>query len=920
MLTVFGVQLGLVVKAADPAELAWPSVERSETRPWTWWWWHGCAVTKADITANLDALQKSGIGGVSIVCLLDVKDDQARKLGYLSKEWVEAIVHAKHEARRLRMDVDMSPVPGWAFGGSWVSREDACAVVEVRQWKATQAPTLSPDDIKNLDAMVLVTADGKTLDVTGKVREAGGVGGLAPTPGGTYYALITRRGSSRVRMPTLDGDGYVVDHLSASSVSNYFKPFSQAFAGLTAADLPRAFNNDSWEIVLNWTPGLLDEFARRRGYDLCQQLPAFTGQGAADLVSRVACDYRETVSDMMLDHFTATYKQWAAGHGCRIIGEVIDEPGNELDLNTLYDISQADVGGPPSWFFPDGDYATDKIFRCGKFAASPAHILGKPLIASETLTCGGSILDTPLEQAKEKIDFDLVAGINHTMFHGISYSPASARWPGWLFYAGTHLGPFNPMWRQGKALCDYVARCQSFLQAGRPDSDVLLYYPVHDLWSRREPGEVASPGVSGMKSPGPAAGEKLWRAGYDFDFTSDRLLESFKASDGRLVSPGTTHKTLVVSGCRRMPEGTLERIVQLADGGATVIFDGELPADVPGLGRLEQRRAVFKSALSKIESAKVAAGPAGVGRIGKGKVIFTDKVLDAMGKAGIQREAMADSRLRYIRRSDERGTTYFITSLASNKRIDGWIPFAATGESAAIFDPMTGAIGVGSFKKGDAGGSLVRLQLEPRESRIVRVLNTGASGPAWPYLAQSGEPITLTGNWKVRFLEGGEKIPHEETIDKLTSWTEWKSDQADVLRAFSGVASYTLEFPNPHVSADAWAIDLGDVCHTARLRLNGTLLGDLFCRPMRVTAAALARDGRNILEIEVANAPINRAADLDIRGTPWQRTMGEDARTYTIGDFLFQWNTKDATWVPRPSGLLGPVRLIPLQLLPVRAP
>ena len=89
---------------------------------------------------------------------------------------------------------------------------------------------------------------------------------------------------------------------------------------------------------------------------------------------------------------------------------------------------------------------------------------------------------------------------------------------------------------------------------------------------------------------------------------------------------------------------------------------------------------------------------------------------------------------------------------------------------------------------------------------------------------------------------------------------------------------------------------------------------------MRVTAAALARDGRNILEIEVANAPINRAADLDIRGTPWQRTMGEDARTYTIGDFLFQWNTKDATWVPRPSGLLGPVRLIPLQLLPVRAP
>lgn len=41
--------------------------------------------------------------------------------------------------------------------------------------------------------------------------------------------------------------------------------------------------------------------------------------------------------------------------------------------------------------------------------------------------------------------------------------------------------------------------------------------------------------------------------------------------------------------------------------------------------------------------------------------------------------------------------------------------------------------------------------------------------------------------------------------------------------------------------------------------------------------------------------------------------MGEDAKSFMIGDFLFPWTKKDATWNPRPSGLLGPVRLIPLQ-------
>jgi hypothetical protein len=114
------------------------------------------------------------------------------------------------------------------------------------------------------------------------------------------------------------------------------------------------------------------------------------------------------------------------------------------------------------------------------------------------------------------------------------------------------------------------------------------------------------------------------------------------------------------------------------------------------------------------------------------------------------------------------------------------------------------------------------------------------------------------------------------------------------------------------MNADAWAIELGRVCHTARVRLNGRILGDLISRPMRVLADSILNNGENLLEIEVANAPINRAADLDIRAVPWQKTLGEDARSYRIGDFLFHWKIKDGSWLPRPYGLLGPVRLIPL--------
>ena len=108
-------------------------VDHPETRPWTWWWWHGSAVTKADITANLEALHRSGLGGVNIVCLQDVRDEGIVKLSYLSKEWMEMVAHAVHEAHRLGMEADISPVAGWALGGPQVSINDACSIVDVRR-------------------------------------------------------------------------------------------------------------------------------------------------------------------------------------------------------------------------------------------------------------------------------------------------------------------------------------------------------------------------------------------------------------------------------------------------------------------------------------------------------------------------------------------------------------------------------------------------------------------------------------------------------------------------------------------------------------------------------------------------------------------------------------------------------------------
>ena len=83
---------------------------------------------------------------------------------------------------------------------------------------------------------------------------------------------------------------------------------------------------------------------------------------------------------------------------------------------------------------------------------------------------------------KYLLDDLFLTGVNHVFYHGWCYSPDEAPWPGWLFYASYEMNPRNSVWKDVPALNAYVARCQSILQSGRPDNDILLYWPLYDLW------------------------------------------------------------------------------------------------------------------------------------------------------------------------------------------------------------------------------------------------------------------------------------------------------------------------------------------------------------------------------------------------------------------------------------------------------
>jgi hypothetical protein len=533
-----------------------------------------------------------------------------------------------------------------------------------------------------------------------------------------------------------------------------------------------------------------------------------------------------------------------------------------------------------------------------KFATSAAHLQGRTLVSAESFTWLGEHFQVPLSQLKPAADFLFLCGINQLVYHGVPYSPAEAPWPGWQFYAAVNFSPNGGLWRDLPAFNAYVTRCQSMLQSGTPSNDLLLYFPVHDIWHSERDLIMPFTTEAQPRWLWPTThyqlAMKLWDRGYTFDQASDQLLTGAKVEDGQTVLGGHHYRALVVPRCRLMPVETLRTLTELARAGATILFSEALPTDVPGWGNLEERRAEFGKLLDEAERRKLGSGQFVVGQ--------AEVLLDG---AKVPREPMTDLGIRFIRRTNADGYVYFLVN--GDRPVDGWISLGRPVKSAVLMDPRFETHnGVAAVRSQDDAAE-VYLQLGPGESCILKTFTERqAQGPTWSYLNSAGDPEPIEGTWKVEFVDGGPELPASFEAAELASWT--LRDDAEAQR-FGGTARYTIEFTLEATPADKWRLDLGQVCESARVKINGQEVGTLWCKPFQVEVGQFLRPGKNVLEIEVTNLAANRIRDLDRRGVNWKYF-------YDINFVNRDYRPFDASqWPLKESGLLGPVTLEPMQYI-----
>jgi hypothetical protein len=870
----------IAAAAPPPGPLDWPAVT-AETRPWTRWWWLGSAVDEANLTRELELFRAAGIGGVEICPIYGVRGGEERNIPFLSPRFMEVLGHTLGEGKRLGLGVDLTTGTGWPFGGPWVSDADASSRVELARREMTDGRLGEPLPLGTARYVVAVSDAGERVELTDRVGAEGRLDWSAP---GRWriYALVSQGPIQKVKRAAPGGEGNVVDPFAVTSLDRYLGRFDEALAGF-GSGAPRSHFHDSYEYYgASFTPRLFEEFAARRGYDLRTQIAALAGDGDPDAVARVRSDYRETLGELHLAYIRR-WVEWAHAKGSLARNQAHGAPGNLLDTYAAADIPETEV-------FRKMDEA---MMARLKLASSAAHLSGRKLSSAEAFTWLGEHFETPLSLVKRAADWLYLSGVNHVLFHGIPYSPAAEPWPGYQFYASVNFGPEGGLWRDLPALNGYLTRVQSVLQAGEPEADLLLYYSPDDFW--HEPAAPAKPDDLAPQNPVPPAFEELglslWRRGYTWDAVSEAKLEGARVEAGRVRLGGGSYRAVVVPRTRHLSLAAARRLAALAGAGASIVFVGGFPNDVPGFGALEARRRELRAVLA--------------GLAANGRVLQGNEAEPVLARLDVPREPMTDSAIQFVRRRRAHGRDYFVVNRGETG-FDGWLPLATAAKSAALLDPLASdRTGVASVRTGADGGAEVRLQLDPGGSLVVRTFESESlAGRPWSYAEAGAPPVPLAGSWSVTFVEGGPALPAPIETRTLASWTTLGGEDA---QRFAGTARYTVRFDRPRGEALDWLLDLGDVRESARVRLNGRSLGTLWSRPFRVRLGPALRPGENLLEVEVTNLAANRIRDLDRRGVEWKRF-------HDINIVNADYKPFDASgWPLADSGLLGPVTLAPLR-------
>lgn len=585
----------------------------------------------------------------------------------------------------------------------------------------------------------------------------------------------------------------------------------------------------------NWSDGFIAEFRKRRGYDPTPYLPAMKGYivKSADVSERFLHDVRRTIADLIADNYFGRLNDLAHQHGLKFTAQA---PGNALCIHADPIQCKSRVDVPQGEFWVNSPNANYDV----KEASSAAHLYNKPIASGEAFT-GAGFKSYP-DFFKSFADGAYAMGINEFVICASTHQPWTDKKPGSLTIRTADMFQRNnTWWDYSRDFWDYQSRLSYMMRTGKATVDYCYYL------GEQIPVKI----LSAQLKPTPPSG-------YDFDVcTPEALLQRFSASKGLITLPdGAGYKLLVLPDTTRMSLPIARKLKELVGKGACIL--GRFPTASHTLQDLGKGDAEVQQIARELWGDKKEM-PSGVHAFGEGKVYWGKTIQEVLADIGLPADVSngtdfkeSDILFTHRRVGDEH--IYFVSNHKDQTEKSDFT-FRLGGMQPELWNPETGQTKLLPEYTTDGKVTRIPLQFYPQQSYLIvfrkqtETIRTEAKN--FPKLIPA---VQLTGNWTVHFdprWGGPETVVFDSLID-------WRCHSQPGIKYYSGTARYVKSFSCSKEKDKHYTLDLGKVANIARVKLNGRLVGNVWCKPWQTDITAFLQNGNNLLEIEVANQWVNR--------------------------------------------------------------
>ena len=927
-------------KAAETGSLSFDSeaykrFKNSEFKyhPYVRWWWNGDKVEAAELVRELHLLKEAGIAGVEInpIAFPTTGDDLGKKsLRWLSDEWIDALKVTFDEAKKIGMTCDLLVGSGWPFGSEDLTPEERAQVVLVDAEKIEGPTTFEISKFtifKTVDPGVTDVNPLRTFEIMSLKLVPNPMSGIdqaidlsdqigkevisVDVPEGKYvfYALVKVNSFACVINGAPGAAGSILNHMDKKAVRKYLDHMADTIQNRIGPlkNYVRAMFTDSMELEgCNWATDILEEFKKRRGYDIFPYLPfmmfkvgrlgdvsdynygaAKTPEFAAE-IRRMRYDFELTKAELLRERFNRTYLDWCKELGVLSRAQAYGRGFFPLESSIGYDIPEGE-SWTTNWLKHRlGEEMGNEDYRRGrgytminKFVSSAAHLTGKRVVSCEEMTNTYQVFNATLEFLKLGSDMSILSGITHSVLIGVNVSPPDIPFPGWVRY-GAYFSEHNNWWPYMPYFTGYRARVSAALQNTDMYTDIALLPAYPDMWG--EVGVKTEPFPDRLNVPYMTlVWEAIHKNGGGCDYTSEIVLGDSTVKNGKLCYGPKQYGTLFLLGLDSIRPETLAKLYDFVSQGGRVFCIEKIPHQSLGYHDYKQNDAKVQEWIGKLKQFPdrfvLLEKPADND--------FIKWYADVQRQYGIEPYVKVENPDPFFTQNRYQGDNgeelFFLANSHLHNPYRGRIVFTdeiTAGRYPWVWDMENGKRWRIELDK--EGG--YTLDMGPADSLVI-VFDKNKKGPAWNPLPYEGpQSRTLTG-WDVELhhsREGWTKTDRMEqpTDLKDTPWVD-----------FTGTVTYRTTV-DAGSKPGKMLLNLGKVYGVAELKVNGKDQGVRWYGRRVYDLSDALQPGENEIEVKVVT------------------TMGNYMKTLTDNPTAQKWtNRKNKEQPTQSMGLQGPVTL-----------